>query len=193
MIRHGGETLSCQCILFYSRHRKIPLSLTTQRIFIPNSGAYRQWSAEAIIRAWWGIGMFNQPSMVVAIAKRPASAAAQRPRRLNSSLAASNRAISSWFRGTHGHLSKVRAALAEFVIRRQTSTTSQNPLISSVQLLAMDETESKTRLPSTTGVQVGTAPLVMLHARLKNRHEHEESSKHVSSAYVFMILAMIRG
>ena len=98
-----------------------------------------------------------------------------------------------WFRGCNFHLSKVRAALAEFVIRRQTSTTSQNPLISSVQLLAMDETESKTRLPSTTGVQVGTAPLVMLHARLKNRHEHEESSKHVSSAYVFIILAMIRG
>jgi len=179
---------------FFTRDiEKIPLNLTAQNILIPSRGAYKQWSAEAIIRAGWGIGMFNQPSMVIAIAKRPASAAAQRPRRLNSSLAASNRAISSWFRGTHGHLFKVRAALAEFVIRRQTSTTSQNPLISSVQLLAMDETESKTRLPSTTGVQVGTAPLVMLHARLKNRHEHEESSKHVSSAYVFMILAMIRG
>ena len=177
---------------FFTRDiEKIPLNLTAQHILIPSRGAYRQWSAEAIIRAGWGLGMFNQPSMV--IAKRPASAAAQRPRRLNSSFAASNRAIASWFRGTHLHLSKVRAALAEFVIRRQTSTTSQNPLISSVQLLAMDETESKTRLPSTTGVQVGTAPLVMLHARLKNRHEHEESSKHVSSAYVFMILAMIRG
>ena len=114
--------------------------------------------------------------------KRPANTA--RPARLNSSLASSDRQISSFMRGANGHLANVRMAVAAYLWSKKVPIRGDIDLEHTICLVSIDETESDVVIPSSFGNETGKAQLMMLHARFLNRYQHAHEPEHVNAFYL---------